>query len=200
MILIVETNFILELALQREQEAACKEILELCQPGHSGHLVIPAFASAEAAMALERPRAERRRLLHAEVKQHVEDLQRSKPRRRLATLLRELQKELTLVDVDEPESLLRLIFDPAMECVEVIPMTQAIRDALMFHDTNVVTHVPDALVLSSVAAYLATPRIPPTYFASRDQKLVNNIAGELRKRNCSPLRSFNAAAALFRRA
>lgn len=42
----VESNFILELALQQEQAAACEKILSICEAGKA-KLVLPAFCIAE---------------------------------------------------------------------------------------------------------------------------------------------------------
>jgi len=53
MIIYVESNFILELALEQEQCQSCEEILKICESG-KGSLVIPAFCISEAYQTLRR--------------------------------------------------------------------------------------------------------------------------------------------------
>ena len=61
MIIYVESNFILELALEQEQCQRCEEILEICESGKAS-LVIPAFCIGEAYQTLRRRADERRQL------------------------------------------------------------------------------------------------------------------------------------------
>ena len=42
----VETNFVLELVFEQEQQASCEQILALCESGRS-RLIIPAYCLAE---------------------------------------------------------------------------------------------------------------------------------------------------------
>ncbi|MDE0349567.1 MAG: hypothetical protein OXM56_07660 [Gammaproteobacteria bacterium] len=57
----VESNFVLELALQQEQASSCEEILELCE-GVDRELVVPAYSLAEPYETLIRRRKERERI------------------------------------------------------------------------------------------------------------------------------------------
>ena len=67
----VESNFVLELALQQEQASSCEEILELCE-GVDRELVVPAYSLAEPYETLIRRRKERERIqrdLYVELQQ-----------------------------------------------------------------------------------------------------------------------------------
>lgn len=67
----VESNFVLELALQQEQASSCEEILELCE-GVDRELVGPAYSLPEPYETLIRRRKERERIqrdLYVELQQ-----------------------------------------------------------------------------------------------------------------------------------
>lgn len=55
----VESNFVLELALQQEQSASCESILSLCETGQV-RLVVPAFCLAEPHETVTRRHKQRR--------------------------------------------------------------------------------------------------------------------------------------------
>lgn len=62
MILYVETNFVIELALRQEEYQACRDLLSFVK-GHPGvDLALPAFCIGEAYEAGERKWAQRRQL------------------------------------------------------------------------------------------------------------------------------------------
>ena len=71
MIVYVESNFVLELALIQAERKACQEILAICQSGKA-QLVIPAYCLAEpfeTTTRRNRDRKELSRRLEAELKQ-----------------------------------------------------------------------------------------------------------------------------------
>src|SRR6266404_7121600 len=72
----VESNFVLEQALEQEQCESCEELISIATAG-SIHLVVPAFSLAEPHIALMRRGNERSRLT-AELQKHVSELGRSK--------------------------------------------------------------------------------------------------------------------------
>jgi len=57
----VETNFVLELVFEQEQQASCEQILALCESGRS-RLIIPAYCLAEPHEKLTRQVGSRREL------------------------------------------------------------------------------------------------------------------------------------------
>lgn len=66
----VESNFVLEQALEQEQCESCKELIKIASAA-SIRLVIPAFSLAEPHIALMRRGSERSRL-SAELQKHRE--------------------------------------------------------------------------------------------------------------------------------
>jgi hypothetical protein len=79
----VESNFVLELALQQEEFDACTAIVELASQGRLV-LMVPAFSHAEPHVAIagkEKARNQLRRDLDAQVR----DLARSKPHHTVRT-------------------------------------------------------------------------------------------------------------------
>ncbi|MGH9629744.1 MAG: hypothetical protein ACRD7E_15620 [Bryobacteraceae bacterium] len=79
MTVYVETNFVLEEALQQEQCDACDTILDLAVSG-AIILVVPAFSLAEPHQALALKEKARNRLSN-ELRAHISELGRSKPYR-----------------------------------------------------------------------------------------------------------------------
>lgn len=75
----VESNFVLEQALEQEQCESCEEIIRIATAG-SIHLVVPAFSLAEPHITLMRKGNERSRL-SAELQKQLSELGRSKPYR-----------------------------------------------------------------------------------------------------------------------
>ena len=57
----VETNFVLELTFEQEQQASCEQILQMCEAGQA-HLIIPAYSLAEPHEKLSRQARNRREL------------------------------------------------------------------------------------------------------------------------------------------
>jgi hypothetical protein len=72
----VESNFVLEEALEQEQRESCKELIGIASTG-AIRLVVPAFSLAEPHIALMRRENERSRLV-AELQKHLSELGRSK--------------------------------------------------------------------------------------------------------------------------
>ncbi len=60
----VESNFVLQLALQQEGHRSCRDIVDLCERG-SARLVIPAFCVPEAHYALVGKQKQRDQLIQA---------------------------------------------------------------------------------------------------------------------------------------
>ncbi len=77
MTVYVESNFVLEQALQQEQRDACDEILNLATSG-AVFLVVPAFSLAEPHQVLALKEKARNRLSN-ELQTHISELGRSKP-------------------------------------------------------------------------------------------------------------------------
>src|SRR5687767_632653 len=101
MIVVVETNFIVELVVQQEQSRACEEIVALCSSAGIARLVTPAFAIAEAGMLLERRKGERRKIIQVDLPRHAHDMGRAKPLGRVEEMFVELADELAQAEIEE---------------------------------------------------------------------------------------------------
>lgn len=62
MIVYVETNFVLELALSQEEHEACRELLDIAKKVPSAELALPAVSVGEAYDTFERKRRHRAEL------------------------------------------------------------------------------------------------------------------------------------------
>ncbi|HYC60929.1 MAG TPA: hypothetical protein VEK79_15310 [Thermoanaerobaculia bacterium] len=100
MIVILETNFILELVGQQDQSAACEELLALADSA-AIQLSIPAFSVIEAGMKLERNRRERRNFVQQDVTKHARDSGNRGILRRFETAIHGLETEFARADSDE---------------------------------------------------------------------------------------------------
>lgn len=94
----VESNFVLERALEQEQSESCGKLIELAGAG-AVHVFIPAFSLAEPYIALMHKGNERMRLV-PELRKHLSELGRSKPYRTASDDF----AELTTLLIDSVES------------------------------------------------------------------------------------------------
>jgi hypothetical protein len=196
MIVVVETNFIVELVVQQEQSRACEAIVALCSSTENARLVTPAFAIAEAGMVLERRKGERRRIIQVDLPRHAHDMGRAKPLRRVEEMIGELSDELAQAEIEEASRWLEFRSQLGTE-VEVIALTQSILDeALAVQLGSEVEQFPDALVLASVTSFLSGIREAdvhvPAYFVSRDDDAFQSkvILDRLKKLRCTYINSF----------
>ncbi len=92
MIVIVETNFVLEVAYLQEEHVHCGEIISLAEQGKI-ELALPAFSISEPYESWKR-RAQRRSELHSKIIGELKEIGRSKPYRRFSVEFQELTKTL----------------------------------------------------------------------------------------------------------
>lgn len=186
----VESNFVLELALQQEEHRDCERILDLARKGEV-RLTLPAFALFEPYTTLDRRRKERL-ALSEKIKVMVQELSRSEP---LAEAARQTALHALLV---QSTDLAAKAFDTArdslLEHAQVLALdARTFRDA---HDWTDQLSLPDALVLMSVWRALEDepPGVRESCFITRnsrdfDDPLIKMI---LEKRGCTLLHSFGA--------
>lgn len=149
MIVYVESNFVLELALEQEQHAACRSILALGESG-AVSLVIPAFSIAEPYQTQFRRFSDRKEL-HRRLSDELGLLGRTQSYQANIAGMRVLSDLLLTSQADESRRL-RSAVDSILAVAEVIPL-----------DLNVIRHasappyglgVFDGLVFASVAAHI----------------------------------------------
>jgi predicted nucleic acid-binding protein len=194
MILIVETNFIIELVLQQEHSRACEELLAVCASGVA-RLAIPAFAIAEAGMMLERSRGERRKFLNEDLSRQRGKIGTAKLLQRYEAILMDLDKELVAAQSESDSRWLD--FRHSLDNADVIPLTaEALEETIAIQAGREIEQWPDTLVLASVKSYLAGLRATGTstaaVFVSTDGAAFGRsmITEQLRKLGCSYVNSF----------
>lgn len=203
MIVVVETNFIIELVRQQEEVEACEDLVSLCSDSEA-RMAVPAFAIAEAGMVLEARRGERRSFVQ-QVARHAREIGRSRTLGRFESVLRDLKNELLSAETDEASRWLSFRAD--LDRLHVIPM-----DAEVLEETSAIQYgreinlLPDAIIFASVKKYLEKTRTAgvadAACFVSRDNKAFRTpaILKQLRKLDCTFVNSFGNAAARVRAA
>jgi hypothetical protein len=207
MIVVVETNFIVELVLQQEQSHACEAIVGLCSSHENLQMAIPAFAVAEAGMLLERRKGERRKLV-SDLPGHAREMGRTKSLRRVAEIVEELRADLVQAELEEASRWLDLRVRLDDE-VEIIPLTGAtFAETIAIQVGREIEMLPDAIVLASLKGFLEELRgrgsQVPVLFTSRDDKATSTPFGspavlkQLDALGCTYINSFVNAEARIR--
>jgi hypothetical protein len=121
----VESNFVLEQALEQEQSESCQRLISLATAG-SLRLVIPAFSLAEPHITLMHKPSERSRL-SAELQRQLTELGRSKSYRAASSSFNEITA-LLIRSAESERAGLQRSMDGILEAAEVIPL-----DSDVFH-------------------------------------------------------------------
>ena len=163
----VESNFVLEQALQQEQSDSCDAIVNLAASGEIS-LVIPAFSLAEPHQALVLKEKTRNRLSN-ELQQQLSELGRSKPHRgvpdefgALATLL--------IRSADQEREGLQRVIGGLLRTAEVIPLDGGIVTASGELQTAFPMSGQDAIVLASVLQHLERTKPAESCFLNRNSR------------------------------
>jgi predicted nucleic acid-binding protein len=152
-IVYVESNFVLELALQQEEHAACEQLLRFAEKTRL-HLVIPAFSLAEPFSTLSRRHSERRRL-KAEFDRELGQLARSVDHAKRLRSFRELTA-LLVDSADSDTERLESVRSRLLDVADVVPLDRPIlREANILREEHDLSP-PDSLVLASVLTHLET--------------------------------------------
>jgi predicted nucleic acid-binding protein len=150
-IVYVETNFILELALQQEDADSAEELLRLSESGEI-QLSVPAFSIAEAFASLAQRRAERNRVFDS-IDRQARDLDRSRHQQSLVAGLRALATEMVSVSRQERDRLDSIILR-LVRTANRIDTDRATYDLARYYVTAQDLSYQDAIVLASVVADL----------------------------------------------
>jgi predicted nucleic acid-binding protein len=186
-IVYVESNFVLELALVQEQHETCDQILRACEAGVS-RLVLPAFSMMEPLETIRRHETARRRAKNA-----LEDELKQLARTAIyQERLRDTKPVLELLVQSSDEDLQRLasVRSRLLACAELIPLESSILAQAEEHQAGYDLSPQDAVIYASV---LAHRRISdePGCFVTRDRDFDDlEIQRELRSYNCKLLSTF----------
>jgi hypothetical protein len=163
----VESNFVLEHALEQEQCESCEELIRLASAG-SIRLLVPAFSLAEPHIALARKGKARSRLIE-ELEWHRSELGRSRPYREALDKFSDLTALLSGSAEREGAGLQRAI-DEMLKVAEVIPL-----DSDVFGYADVMKFVramsaQDSIVLASIVLHLRDAAPAESCFLNRNSK------------------------------
>ncbi|HVR39535.1 MAG TPA: PIN domain-containing protein [Thermoanaerobaculia bacterium] len=197
MIVVVETNFILELVIEQEEAEACQEIFDLCSR-RKAKLVLPAFSIAEAGAVIERRTGSRRAFIKEDLDEQLRDAFRSDVLRRYAQSLSVVKEELRKAESDETHNWTRF----RSKRYTHIELTGALLEEAAWLETMKGWRMPDAIVLASVRKYLERLRkrdtATPALFVSRDKDFLR-AKNELQKLGCRIVVSYRDAVEIIRR-
>ncbi len=150
MIVYIESNFVLELALEREQHAACRSILARSETG-AIKLVIPAFSIAEPYQTLFRRFSDRKEL-YRRLMGELGLLGRTQSYQAAISAMRELSDLLLTSQADE-SGRLRSAVDSILAVAEVIPLDLNVIGQAFTYSYGL--DVFDGLVFASISTHIA---------------------------------------------
>jgi predicted nucleic acid-binding protein len=163
----VESNFVLEHALQQEESQSCTEILRIASRGQI-RLVIPAFSLAESPQAIL-AKAKVRSRLYEDLRIHLNELARSKPHREIPATFDVLSSVLINSAQVEREGLKRTVSE-LLAAAEVIPLTAAVLRSAANIEVDFGLSGQDAIVLASVLGHLQANSPVESCFLNRNTK------------------------------
>lgn len=191
MIVYIETNFVVEVALEQEQLASAEAILALAEQ-KKVTLAFPNFIFSEAFECIMRGRRERNSL-YTNVANSLLYLQRSKPHQNIMSQMEPLiniLKEAHFRQLDRLHLTFERLFDFG-ECVGVD--TLCLRNALGYQQ-NVGLEPQDSIIYATVVADLrARPENEKKCFLSRDRRAFekeSKVKTELISYDCSYINNF----------
>lgn len=151
MIVYVESNFLLERALLRDDHEACDALLALARTGEM-RLLLPTFSLGESYEAWVR-RRKRRTEIHRRVQDEMHELARSKP---YASAPDEMREALTLLNRSNEDEKRRLdeVLREASDTAELIPLDAEVVGTAVRLQRELRLPPQDSLVFASVLAHL----------------------------------------------
>jgi len=192
MIVYVESNFVLELALEQEQYASCDAIVTICESGEA-RLVIPAFCIAEPYETLGR-RAIERGQLKISLANELKLLSRSQSYKSAVDTLQYVT-EVLIGSGKEENRRLHEAFERILKISEIVPLEQKLLAAAAKFQSDLDLKPPDSIVYASVLQHLATADVAINKcFLNRNSKDFDNpdIEAALNSHGCKLLFRFDS--------
>jgi predicted nucleic acid-binding protein len=191
-IVYVETNFVLELALLQEQHESCVALLELCRADRV-RLVVPAFSLTEPYGTLTLRKVQRNRT-RGELAPVLRELQRTS---HYARAVAEMDASLRLLFLDSADDELRrfgTVRDSLTAVAEVVPLDRSVFTAATGYEEQHGLSAQDALVYASVLHHLRDERPARSCFLNRNARDFDDpeIVASLAERGCKMLPRFDS--------
>jgi len=164
----VESNFVLELALERQQHESCRQLLQLSSAGFV-NLIVPAFSLAEPHDVLASNDRTRRKLSN-DLKSHLDELGRSERHRQAPDAFRHLARILFTAGEIERDGL-RYTLRWMLEDAQIIPLNSDILDSASDgFEARLGLPAKDSIVLASVQSHLEETLPGESCFLNRNTK------------------------------
>jgi predicted nucleic acid-binding protein len=161
----VESNFVLEHALQQEQSHSCREIIRLASAGQIT-LVVPAFSLAEPHQAIT-AKAKARSRLGEDLRRHLGELGRSKPHREVPATFDVLAAVL-IESAQVERDALRQAVSEFLSKAEIIPLDALVLRSAADIEATFGLSGQDSIVLASVLGHLEANRPDHSCFLNRN--------------------------------
>ena len=189
MIVYIESNFVLELALLQEEHRSCEAIVSLAESS-TIDLAVPAFSLFEPYEVLRRRIGERTEL-HGRLGREMSRLARTEPYAKTAADLGD-PASILIRSGDDDKRRLDETLGRILDCAEVIPPErETLRDAIEFQ-SSLDLSPQDSFVYASVMAHLSAAPPGPKCFLTRDRKdfSIPDIRQRLGQYDCRLITSF----------
>jgi hypothetical protein len=167
MTVYIESNFVLEHALQLEECESCRAIIELASSGQIS-LAVPAFSLAEPHVALSGKERARSRLGN-DLRAHLSELGRSRPHQEVRASFEPLAA-LLIASVQGEREGLRDTISKLLSSADLIALDTAILRSAGEVQTQYGMSGQDAIVLASVISHLELHRPSESCFLNRNSK------------------------------
>lgn len=192
-----ETNFILELALQRAEREECARLLAMARRG-TIRLLLPSFSVGEPYEALVR-RARQRAELGRRLEIEIDELGRSAPYAGSTQALGEVLGMLSTSVRDEKQQLDSVSAEVLGEA-ELIPMTAGVFQTAKEAESAMELTPRDAMVFASVVADLERSRAGEKCFVASNARDFSESAAQARlaQHGCKLLTRFTDAVGYVR--
>jgi predicted nucleic acid-binding protein len=190
MIVYVESNFVFELALVREEYSHCKALLDLAGE-QKIILTLPAYSIGEPYEALIR-RSKQRSDFRNRLNVELNELSRSQPYQQACQEMRKLDAFL-LDSINEEKRRLDEALNDILDVAQLIPVDgQTIRNAILVQQSHQLSP-QDSIVFASIIAHLTNASPQTSLFITKNSGdfVVKPVLADLAKHNCKLLTRFS---------
>ena len=167
MLVLAETNFVLELAFARDAYAACQRIVRLAEE-RALTLAVPAIAIVEPYFALV-GRHRRRRALHQDLQSEINDLRRSAGYASLGGAAREALGIL-IESTERENTSLNEVLARVLSVAELVSVRVSEIEAAVGYQARFGLEPIDSVVLASVVSRLSDLGDDVRFFLNKDAK------------------------------
>lgn len=191
MIVYVETNFVLELALLQEQADSCEQILRLAENGYV-RLVLPAFSLAEPFGTMDRRKSARNQASE-NLKPPLRELERTAPYRPHVDVIKPTLDLLLSRSAYDERDRLDETWERIARIAEVVPLDSDILIAAAMLRDRFTLSPQDAVVYASIRSHLQREHPARCCFLNRNAHDFTrpDIAADLRSFRCKLLPHFD---------